>query len=357
MEFLRKLAYPLGWIYAIVVAIRNMLFDDGVIKSQSFKTAIITVGNITTGGTGKTPFVEYLISILKDNYKIVELSRGYKRKTRGFKEASIGTNARQIGDEPFQIYRKYPDIRVVVDADRCHAIREMERSYPETDVFILDDAYQHRYVTPGKSILLIDYNRPLSKDSILPYGNLRENAKGRYRADIVVVTKCPSNMNAFNAREVKNELDLHAYQDLFFSTLRYSIPRQIISGLVVDSLKDKDVLLVTAIANPEPLTEHLISCCNSVKRVLFEDHHNYTIADIKSILASFDSISSEKKIIITTAKDESKFIGMNLPDEFSQYLNVIDVEIGFLFDQKAEFDKKIVGYVEKNKRNSVLFTK
>jgi len=357
LNFLRKLSYPLGWLYGLGVAIRNALFSGGILKSRTFKTAVISVGNITVGGTGKTPFVEYLIRILKDNYKIIELSRGYKRKTKGLQEAVAGCTAATIGDEPYQIYRKYPDVRVVACADRCHAIGELEKRYSETDVFILDDAFQHRYVNPGISILLIDYNRPITEDSILPYGNLRESASSRYRADIVVVTKCPQSMNAFDAREVKNTLDLHAYQDLFFSTLKYSTPRRMADGAPLDTLSGKEVLLVTSIANPDPLKEYLGKNAHSLDQLVFEDHHYYTLKDIATIQSVFDKIPNDKKVIVVTAKDEAKLVDMDISDALAQAIYVIDVEVEFLFNSGVEFSKKITGYVEKNKRNSVLFTK
>lgn len=355
IDFFRKLSYPFGWVYAMGVGIRNALFNGELIKSHTFKTAVISVGNITVGGTGKTPFVEYLIRLLKDAYKVSEVSRGYKRKTNGYQEASIDSSAATIGDEPYQIYRKFPDIKVIACADRCQAIRTIEKKYPETDVVILDDAYQHRYVNPGISILLIDYNRPVTEDKILPYGNLRESASGRYRADIVVVTKCPPSMNAFDAREVKNSLDLHAYQDLYFSTIKYAVPRRMVDGAALDKLAGKDVLLVTSVANPAPLVEYLERQECKVTHMGYDDHYKYTQKDIVSIERKFDAIESENKVVLVTAKDESKLVSLDTPDVFAQYLYVIDIEVGFLFDGEKEFSKKIVDYVEKNKRNSVLF--
>lgn len=357
VSFLRKLSYPVGWLYGLCVCIRNYLFNSEILKSRTFKTAVISVGNITVGGTGKTPFVEFLIRILKDNYKVIELSRGYKRKTKGLQEAVVGCTATTIGDEPYQIFRKFPDVRVVACANRCQAIGELETRYSDTDVFILDDAFQHRYVNPGVSILLIDYNRPITSDSILPYGDLRESAASRYRADIVVVTKCPASMNAFDAREIKNILDLHAYQNLYFSTLKYSTPRRMVDGAPLESLAGMEVLLITSIANPSPLKEFLGKNAGSLDQIIYEDHHNYTKKDIAYIQGRFDSIPNENKVIIITAKDEAKIVDMNISDALSQSIYVIDVEIDLLFGGSAEFSKKIVDYVEKNKRNSVLFAK
>ncbi|MCQ2361077.1 MAG: tetraacyldisaccharide 4'-kinase [Paludibacteraceae bacterium] len=357
VSFFRKLSYPVGWLYGLCVCIRNYLFNSEILKSRTFKTAVISVGNITVGGTGKTPFVEFLIRILKDNYKVIELSRGYKRKTKGLQEAVIGCTAATIGDEPYQIFRKFPDVRVVACANRCQAIGELETRYSDTDVFILDDAFQHRYVNPGISILLIDYNRPIISDSILPYGDLRESAASRYRADIVVVTKCPASMNAFDAREIKNILDLHAYQNLYFSTLKYSTPRRMVDGAPLESLAGMEVLLITSIANPSPLKEFIGKNAGSLDQIIYEDHHNYTKKDIAYIQGRFDSIPNENKVIIITAKDEAKIVDMNISDALSQSIYVIDVEIDFLFGDGAEFSKKIIDYVEKNKRNSILFAK
>ncbi len=353
----RKILYPVGWLYGIGTEIRNSLYEAEVLKSHSYKTAIITVGNITVGGTGKTPFVEYLIRILKGNYKIVELSRGYKRKTKGYLEAGADANAMLIGDESYQIFRKFSDIKVVVDADRCNAIETIEDKYPDTDVFILDDAFQYRRVNSGRSILLIDYNKPITEDSILPYGDLRESAKGRYRADIVVMTKCPANMNAFATREVKKSLNLQAHQNLYFTTFKYAAPRRMSDGKLIELDKVQDVLMVTAIANQVSLEEYVKSKVSNLHQIIYEDHHNYTNGDAQNILSRLNAVSGENKIILTTAKDESKLIGLDLPEELLEKLYVIDVEIEFLFSSKDDFDKKIIGYVEKNKRNSILFTK
>lgn len=357
VSFFRKLSYPVGWLYGLCVCIRNYLFNSEILKSRTFKTAVISVGNITVGGTGKTPFVEFLIRILKDNYKVIELSRGYKRKTKGLQEAVIGCTAATIGDEPYQIFRKFPDVRVVACANRCQAIGELETRYSDTDVFILDDAFQHRYVNPGVSILLIDYNRPITSDSILPYGDLRESAASRYRADIVVVTKCPASMNAFDAREIKNILDLHAYQNLYFSTLKYSTPRRMADGAPLESLAGMEVLLITSIANPSPLKEFLGKNAGSLDQIIYEDHHNYTKKDIAYIQGRFDSIPNENKIIVITTKDEAKLVDMDISDALAQSIYVLEVGVDFLFGGSAEFSKKIVDYVENNKRNSVLFAK
>lgn len=356
-EIVKKLLYPVGWIYSMVVAYRNHLFDRHVIKSRQFRTATIVVGNITVGGTGKTPMVEYLIRLLRGKYSLVELSRGYGRKTKGYIEATQGVNAAQIGDEAYQIYRKFPDVRVIADADRCHAIQTIESKYPETDAILLDDAYQHRYVSAGRTILLIDYTRPIMEDKILPYGNLRESVSTRFRADIVVVTKCPPEMTAFNAREVKNSLELHAFQDLFFTTMSYSAPRLITSGAQLDTLEGKSVLLITAIAHPGPLMEYLDGVCSNVQKMLFEDHHRYVMDDVNRLTRTFDDMESEDKCIITTPKDEAKLVSLDIPDYIMNRIYVLDVNVEFLFDAKTEFDKKITEYVEKNKRNSVLFTK
>lgn len=356
-KIVRILLYPFGWIYSLVVAFRNHLFDRQMIKSCSFRTATIVVGNITVGGTGKTPMVEYLIRLLKDTYNLVELSRGYGRKTRGYVEATQGVNASTIGDEAYQIHRKYPEVRVVADADRCHAIQTIENNYPETDAILLDDAYQHRYLSAGKTILLIDYTRPIMEDKILPYGNLRESVSTRLRADIVVVTKCPPQMTAFNAREVKNSLELHAYQDLFFATIKYTVPQRLTDRNPLDTLEGKSVLLVTAIAHPGPLVEYLDGVCSNVNKMLFEDHHRYVMDDINRITRTFDDMESDSKCIIVTPKDEAKLVALDIPDYIMNRIYILDVEIDFLFDGKADFDKKITDYVEKNKRNSVLFTK
>ena len=250
---------PLSWLYGLVVGCRNMLFEMGILKSRSFIVPVISVGNITVGGTGKTPHVEYLIRLLKDIAKVAVLSRGYKRKSHGFVLAGKETTMSDIGDEPFQMLQKFPDITVAVDKKRTRGIDKLTSGeYVDgIDVVLLDDAFQHRYVKPGINILLVDYHRLVIYDELLPSGRLREPVKGKDRADIVIITKCPTDLKPMEFRVITKAMGLYPYQQLYFSTHEYEAPRPVfpetakpdkLAGLT--DLKGKNILLLTGIASP-----------------------------------------------------------------------------------------------------------
>lgn len=237
-----------------------MLFDKHILPTESFPISVISVGNITVGGTGKTPHTEYLVSILKKKFNVAVLSRGYKRKTVGYIYANATASAQTIGDEPFQIYQKHPDIVVAVDANRRNGIKQILLSHPQTDVVLLDDAFQHRYVEANQTILLVDYNRPITEDNMLPYGNLRESIDGIKRADIILITKCPPNLTPIEARNIHKSLNLLAYQNIFYTSFAYGdvksvfIPNQIVTTSIIQE-QQFGILLVTGIAQPEPLLD------------------------------------------------------------------------------------------------------
>lgn len=224
-DFIRinKWLLPLSWLYGLAVRVRNALFDLGVLKSESFDVPVISVGNITVGGTGKTPHVEYLIDLLRHKCRVAVLSRGYKRKTRGYVVADSTATARTIGDEPYQMKHKFPDVTVAVDRDRRHGIRRLteDKSADGIDVVLLDDAFQHRYVKPGINILLVDYHRLIIYDKLLPAGRLREQLSGKNRADIVIITKCPADLKPMEFRVITKAMDLYPYQHLYFTRLDY----------------------------------------------------------------------------------------------------------------------------------------
>ena len=261
----RKLL-PLSWFYGLGVGFRNTLFEMGVLKSRSFSTPVISVGNITVGGTGKTPHVEYLIRLLKDKLNVAVLSRGYKRKSHGFVLADKDTPMRNIGDEPYQIKQKFPEVTVAVDAKRTRGIEKLTSDKTEkgVDVILLDDAFQHRYVKPGINILLVDYHRLVIYDKLLPAGRLREPVRSKDRADIVIITKCPKDLKPMEFRVITKAMELYPYQQLYFSTLEYDTLKpvfteqtesteQIQTGML-DSLSDKNVLLLTiVIRRPSPV--------------------------------------------------------------------------------------------------------
>ena len=348
---------PLSWFYGIGVRFRNFLFDVGILKSQDYKVPIISVGNITVGGTGKTPHVEYLVKLLKDQFKVAVLSRGYKRKSHGYVLADKDTPMRQIGDEPYQMKQKFPSITVAVDKNRRQGIAQLTED-DTVDVILLDDAFQHRYVKPGINILLVDYHRLIIYDKLLPAGRLREPLPGKNRADIVIVTKCPKELKPMEYRVITRAMSLFPYQTLYFSTLEYGelhpVFPQVRSNVTSSQLSNYNVLLLTGIASPRQLMEDLKSQVKSITPMTFADHHNFTHKDLQRLSATFEAMPSPK-VIITTEKDATRLNATEeLGDELRKAFYVIPVIIKFMLEQEDLFNQNIIGYVRKNSRNSIL---
>ena len=360
---INKCLRPLSWFYGIGVKFRNMLFDTGILKSHAYSTPVISVGNITVGGTGKTPHVEYLIRLLKDKMNVAMLSRGYKRKTKGFVLANNNSCCSDIGDEPYQIHHKFPDITVAVDKKRTRGIEKLTggEAGKDIDAIILDDAFQHRYVKPGINILLVDYHRLIIYDELLPSGRLREPVKSKDRADIVIVTKCPEDLKPMEFRVLTKAMNLYAYQQLYFSTHAYErlqplFPKQAtaIGDGSLDTLKDTNVLLLTGIASPKQVQNDLQSRTASLQLLAFGDHHDFKAKDISRINEAFSALSTPR-LIITTEKDASRLREVDgLSDEVKKHLFALPIRIKFLLDQEEQFNQSIIGYVRKNSRNSIL---
>ena len=349
---------PLSWLYGLGVKFRNMLFEIGILRSESFDVPVISVGNITVGGTGKTPHVEYLIELLKDKAKVAVLSRGYKRRTRGFVIADDNATAKTIGDEPLQMKRKYgDDIMVAVDRKRCHGIRQLTSDEDGIDVILLDDAFQHRYVKPGVNILLVDYHRLIIYDKLLPAGRLREPLSGKNRADIVIVTKCPHDLKPMEFRVITKAMNLYPFQRLFFTCLEYrNITPVFGSGeQSLDSIgKDCHILLLTGIASPQQMIEDLSPRCPHITPLTFGDHHTFTSSDVALINNEFAALP-HPKMIITTEKDATRLIAVEgLSEEVRGAMFALPVKIRFMLGQEESFNEKIIGYVRKNSRNSIL---
>ena len=357
--YINKKLRPLSWLYGLGVGFRNFLFETGILKSQTYATPVISVGNITVGGTGKTPHVEYLIRLLKDKTNLAVLSRGYKRKSSGFMLADNNTTIYDIGDEPFQMKQKFPDITVAVDKKRTRGISRLIKGEAgkDIDVILLDDAFQHRYVTPGINILLVDYHRLIIYDELLPSGRLREGAGSKNRADIVIITKCPVNMKPMEFRVLTKAMALYPYQQLYFSTHTYEGLEQLdgqecTGGL--ESLTDKHVLLVTGIASPEQMKLDLQSYAKDIRPLAFADHHQFKEKDIRLINETFSELPSPK-CIITTEKDAVRLRTVEgLSDEVLQHFYVLPIRIKLMLDQEKSFNKHIIDYVRKNSRNSIL---
>ena len=349
---------PLSWLYGLGVKFRNMLFEIGILRSESFDVPVISVGNITVGGTGKTPHVEYLIELLKDKAKVAVLSRGYKRRTRGFVIADDNATAKTIGDEPLQMKRKYgDDITVAVDRKRCHGIRQLISDEDGIDVILLDDAFQHRYVKPGVNILLVDYHRLIIYDKLLPAGRLREPLSGKNRADIVIVTKCPHDLKPMEYRVITKAMNLFPFQRLYFTCLDYrNITPVFGSGeQSLDSIgKDCHILLLTGIASPQQMIEDLSPRCPHITPLTFGDHHTFTSSDVARINNEFAALP-HPKMIITTEKDATRLIAVEgLSEEVRGAMFALPVKIRFMLGQEESFNEKIIGYVRKNSRNSIL---
>ena len=348
---------PLSWLYGLGVGLRNRLFDLGVLPQQEFSIPVIDVGNITVGGSGKTPHVEYLVRLLRDKMKVAVLSRGYKRKSRGYVLASGETPMKDIGDEPFQMKRKFPDIYVAVDKNRRKGISRLteDEATHDVDVILLDDAYQHRYVKPGINILLVDYHRLIIYDKLLPAGRLREPMKGKNRADIVIVTKCPKDLKPMEFRVLTKALDLYPYQGLFFTCIDYDELKPVFNKTQsLPNMSSVNVLLLTGIASPRQMELDLKNRCRSITPLSFGDHHQFNERDAARISEAFTQLP-EPRIIITTEKDASRLEATPaLTSEVRQALYVLPIRVRFMLDQEENFNHKIISYVRKNSRNSIL---
>ena len=358
---LNKKLLPLSWLYGLGIKFRNMLFEMNVLKSKSYSVPVISVGNITVGGTGKTPHVEYLIRLLKDQFNVAMLSRGYKRKSSGYVLAATDTKMEKIGDEPYQIKQKYPKVTVAVDAKRTRGIEHLihDNDTKDTDVILLDDAFQHRYVKPGVNILLVDYHRPIIYDKLLPAGRLREPLKGKDRADIVIVTKCPKDLKPMDFRVLTKQMNLYPYQQLYFTTLEYDRMNPVFrnqgdKSMILEDLKDYHVLLLTGIASPKQIYYDVKPHAKSVNSLAYGDHHAFKQKDIHHINETFANMPSPK-VIITTEKDMVRLETMEgLSEEVRKSLFVLPVRISFMLEGEATFNENIIGYVRKNSRNSIL---
>ena len=351
---------PLSWLSGIGVGFRNQLFNIGLLKQHDYDIPIISVGNITVGGAGKTPHVEYLIRLLKDKVKVAVLSRGYKRKTHGYVLANDSSTVTDIGDEPYQMKQKYQDVHIAVDKKRVDGIAHItgDAETNDTDVILLDDAFQHRYVKPGINILLVDYHRLIIYDKLLPAGRLREPQSGKNRADIVIITKCPKDLKPMEFRVLTKAMNLYPYQSLYFTTIEYESLTPLFakekSTIEKEALEDKHVMLITGIASPKQIIIDLKPHVKEMTTLAFSDHHQFKSKDIMKINETFNAIKGEK-IIVTTEKDATRLEQLDgLSEEVKQNLYVLPIKVKFMINQEEEFNDKIIDYVRKNSRNSIL---
>lgn len=343
----RYFLYPFALLYGFVVWLRNRLYDTGFSSSVEFSVPVISVGNLSVGGTGKTPHVEYLIRLLQYQYQLATMSRGYKRSTQGFVLADETSNALRIGDEPMQYHLAFPEVAVAVAEERMTGIPLLLQRRPEVDVVILDDAYQHRSVKAGVNILITDFSKPFYKDYILPYGRLREGRAAYKRAHMIIVSKCPRDLSGSAAEKIVEAIQPMPEQQVFFSTIHYRKGYELFSRNEVE-IAGKNLVLVCCIARPEPLTVHLQSLASAVHVLSYADHHYFGSKDIDEIKLALESWDVSDKIIVTTEKDATRLL---LHHERLRELNlpivVLPIEVRFLFQQGSSFDQQIEAYVHK----------
>ncbi len=332
--------------------LRNLGFEWGLLKQTSYEVPVICVGNITIGGTGKTPHTEMLLRMLMPDHRVAVLSRGYKRKSRGFRLADSKTPMREIGDEPWQMKQKFPQAIVAVDTNRRRGIRQLltAEATRDVDVILLDDAYQHRYVHPGLNILLTDYHRLITDDALLPAGRLREPVSAKERANVVIVTKCPYDLKPMDYRVIREALDLKPYQSLFFSTFRYGSLRRLFgdtAGQTEELTPDTHVLLLTGIASPQQMLLDLHRSTRHITPIPFADHHEFTPHDIERIEQAFTDLQGSKRLIITTKKDASRLLLVdNLSPIVRRHIYVLPIEVEFLRNESDDFRQLITEYVK-----------
>lgn len=351
----------LSGIYYCVTSFRNFLYDNKVLKSHEFFAPVISVGNITVGGTGKTPHTEYIVNLFKDKFKVTVLSRGYKRKTSGFVRAKADSTVAQIGDEPKQMSIKFRDkADVVVCESRAEGItRILRESKDDNQLIILDDAYQHRSVTPRVNILLVDYNRPIHTDHLLPYGRLRESMKGSARANIVIITKCPEDIKPVDRRILAKDINLLPFQSIYFTNFKYKPLTKVFADGSDDPVvtKDASILLVTGIASTNVLVSYIKKTYSeNITHVEYQDHHNFKKKDIAEITKKFVDMPGDNKVIITTEKDSVRLSELDFHHELKKNMYYLPIEVNFIYDDAEELNNQLLDYVAKDKTNYRLHT-
>ncbi len=340
---LRILLSPFAALYGIIISLINFSYDIGLLKASKFSIPVIGVGNLSIGGAGKTPHIEYLIELLKDYINVATLSRGYKRETKGFRFVQHHDTALTVGDEPLQYRRKYKDIVVAVSENRAYAIPQILQNYPDIQTILLDDAFQHRGVKPGLNILLTAHDALFTDDFLLPAGRLREWRSGYERADIIVVSKCPMEMNIESKARIVDKIKPYPNQKVFFSYYDYGYPYNFYQPSQRIYLDDEmDVILLSAIANTDYLMTYLDRNVKSVNDIEYEDHHIFERHDIEKIHKVFTNLTSNKKLLITTEKDAMRLeihrdamAAMKIP------VYILPVKVRFHFEEAARFDADV----------------
>jgi tetraacyldisaccharide 4'-kinase len=345
------LLLPFALLYGFIVTIRNWLYDKNILKSSAFGLPLICVGNLSVGGTGKSPMVEFLVMHLKGRFNVATLSRGYKRKTKGYALANENTTAIEIGDEPLQFYKKFPDVPIAIGEERLDAIPQLLHDRPQTQVIILDDAFQHRAVKAGLNILLTDYGNLFTRDFFLPTGDLRDSRSSYQRAEIIVVTKCQASLSEEEKKSIVHEIDPQKGQQVFFTAIAYGAPYHITSRSLTALEETTEVLLVTGIANPRPLKKFLEERIQTYYMMHYNDHHIFSIDDWRDIKNRFDSIETAKKMILTTEKDAMRLLKFSAEIDGMPFY-VMPIEHRFLFNEEQVFLNSVTGFIENFKTPS-----
>lgn len=359
-NYIHIILYPISLIYGLVTAFRNWLFDIELLKSTGFDIPTITVGNLSVGGAGKTPHTEFILSALQEEHKMAVLSRGYKRNTKGFHLANDKSDNRTIGDESFQIFQKFPNVTVAVDEKRVHGVQKLLELIPDLQVIVLDDAFQHRRIRSGFSILVTDFSNLYCNDSMLPDGRLREWKSSSKRANCIIVSKCPEDLKPIEMRLVEIELKPETNQPLFFSSYEYDelipvFPKEKHQSCTYNKLKESNsgVLLVAGIVSPQPIVEYLGKYTDNIESLFFPDHHTFNQKDFNLISKKFDSLDVSEKILLVTEKDAARLLLNPLfPESLKPLTFALPIKVKILNNQEDIFIQKIKNYVAENSRNS-----
>ncbi len=353
LKSFRVLLLPFAILYGIIIWVRNLLYDKKYLHAADFNFPLICIGNLSVGGTGKSPMVEYLVRLMREEFEIGTLSRGYKRKTKGYVLATNTTTALEIGDEPMQFHLKFPDISVAVGEERLVAIPHMLQDNPHLQAIILDDAFQHREVKAGFNIVLTDFNNLYTNDFFLPTGDLRDQKSSAKRCDVIIVTKCPEDLTEQQKQNLLRQLKPLSHQHVFFTTIMYGVPYHItnLENRRMITLND-EVLLVCGIANPKPIKELLLQQAATYYQKSYEDHHIFSIDDLNEIKEKYNHITTPDKFILTTEKDAVRLV------KFSEELKdipmyVLPIKHDFLFEEGTTFNELVFNYV-RNFRKTIL---
>ncbi|HYK46201.1 MAG TPA: tetraacyldisaccharide 4'-kinase [Parafilimonas sp.] len=345
----RILLFPFSLLYGLAIIIRNFLYDIKILRSAEFNLPIICVGNLALGGTGKSPMVEYLVDLLHKKFRVATISRGYKRKTKGYALANDNSTALEIGDEPMQFHVKFPGVPVAVGEERVVAIPQLLHDRPDTEAIILDDAFQHRAIKAGLNILLTEYSDLFVDDFFFPTGDLRDQKASSKRAHIIVVTKCDPAITAEERQKITSQLNLKDNQAIFFTKIAYGTPYHIMDRNARNILTGDEILLVYGIANPRPLKQYISERTAAYEEISFGDHHIFSIDDLREMNKRFQSLKTSNKFIVTTEKDAVRLL------KFREQLNnmplyVLPVRHDFLFNEGEHFNQAVIAFIENFKK-------